>query len=343
MNCRWIHIAALFAFALPAGAQVTGVVVGANGIPLPYSTVTVIETGASRFTDENGGFVIAGLSPGTYRLRVKQLGFTALDTAIVFRGAPQQIRITLQPSPFKLSTVTVRATKGCIAGNDRRGNADFQTILAELQNNAERERLLVKSYPFEYRLARTFDAPTMSDAVHRDYDTTSFRSDTRPPYLPGQLIRVDPSTHPPNSKQMTIPVLEDLGDLSFMESHCFTYAGLEREKSSATHRIDFRPVSGLRKPDIEGSVFLDTGSFVVRRAEFHLTRPEQVNLALRELEVTTNYREIFPGVTVVGDVVSVQMLKGSGVGGRMTRLTEKQRLLDFQFLGPKPGETTLRH
>ncbi|HUQ18043.1 MAG TPA: carboxypeptidase-like regulatory domain-containing protein [Gemmatimonadaceae bacterium] len=342
MSRRWIHVAAFFAVTLPAGAQVTGVVVGSNGIPLPYSTVTVIETGASRFTGQNGDFVIAGLSPGAYHLRVKQLGFVAQDTAIVLRGGPQQIRVTLQPSPFKLSTVTVRATKGCIAANDRRGAADFQTILAELQNNAERERLLVKSYPFEYRIARTFDTPTLADAMRREYDTASFRSDTRPPYLPGQLIRDDPSAHPPNSKQMTIPVLEDLGDPAFLQSHCFSYEGIAREKSSATYRIDFRPVSSLRKPDIEGSVFLDTASFVVRRAEFHLTRPEQFNLALRELQVTTNYREIFPGVTVVGDVVSIQMLKGSGVGGRVTRLTEKQRLLDFQFLGAKPGEATIK-
>lgn len=343
MSWRSICLAALLAPAVSAGAQVTGVVVGSNGIPLPYSTVTVIETAASRFTDENGGFVIAGLSSGTYHLRIKQLGFTAQDTAIVLHGGPQQIRVALQPSPFKLSTVTVRASKGCIAGSDRRAGADFQTILAELQNNAERERLLVKSYPFEYRLARTFDAPTMSDAVHREYDTTSFRSDTRPPYVPGELIHDDPSAHPPNSKQMMIPVLEDLGDPAFLQSHCFSYEGVAREKSSATYRIDFRPVGALKKPDIEGSVFLDTSSLVVRRAIFHLTRSDQFNLSLRELHVTTNYREIFPGVTVVGDVMSTRVVKGPGVGSRTTRLTENQRLLGFQFLGSKPGEATTRH
>ena len=274
---------------------------------------------------------------------MKQLGFTAQDTEIIIDGRAQQIRVVLQPSPFKLSTVTVRASKGCIPGSDRRAGADFQTILAELQNNAERERLLVKSYPFEYRLARTFDAPTMSDAVHREYDTTSFRSDARPPYVPGELIRDDPSAHPPNSKQMMIPVLEDLGDPAFLQSHCFSYEGIAREKSSATYRIDFRPVGALKKPDIEGSVFLDTSSLVVRRAIFQLTRPNQFNLSLQELHVTTNYREIFPGVSVVGDVMSTRVVKGPGVGSRTIRLTENQRLLGFQFLGSKPGEATTRH
>jgi hypothetical protein len=142
---------------------------------------------------------------------------------------------------------------------------------------------------------------------------------------------------------MIIPVLEDLGDPAFLQSHCFRYAGLDRDGSTATHRIDFQPVRSLRKPDIEGSVFLDTATFVVRRATFRLTRPELFNTALRELQVTTSYREIFPGVTVVGDVVSVQMLRGSNMSSRFARLTEKQRLLDFKFLGTKPGQPSSIH
>jgi hypothetical protein len=73
--------------------------------------VSIVETGAQRFTDENGAFVIANVPPGNYHLRIKQLGFTAQETAIVVGSARQEIRVVLQPSAFKLSTVTVRASK----------------------------------------------------------------------------------------------------------------------------------------------------------------------------------------------------------------------------------------
>ena len=327
----------------PSGSSVTGVVVSPTGTPLPYSTVLIVETGAQRFTDEAGAFVIGNLAPGNYHVRVKQLGFTAQDTAIVVGASRQQLRVTLQPSAFKLSTVTVRASKSCISARDAaNGGADFQAIIAELRNNAERERLLVKSYPFEYRLARTMDTQNPSNSTLRLYDTLAYRSDTRPPYAPGRLIRDDPDVHVANSRQVMIPVLEDLGDPAFLDSHCFSYKGLGREENSATYRIDFQPVRSLRKPDVEGSVYLDTASFVVRRAVFRLTRPEQFNVSLRDVQFTTNYREIFPGVTVVGDVFSVQLLNGSNVATRTLRLTEKQRLLDFKFIGARPGDATIQ-
>jgi hypothetical protein len=349
---RVVGFAALLGIAPSAVAQVatpggnlsiSGTVVGSNGAPLAYSTVSILETGVHRFANENGSFVLANLSPGAYHLQVKQLGFTARDTLIqVSASAPQQIRIALDPSPFKLATMTIRVSKACVPGDAARGGVDFETILAELRNNAERERLLVKSYPFEYRLARSFDTPTHLDAVKRGYDTTSYRSDGRPPYEPGRLVRQDLADDSSNTASLMIPVLEDIGDPAFLQSHCFRYKGLERDAGTATHRIDFFPVSSLKKPDIEGSVFLDTASFVVRRATFRMTRPEQFNLSLHDVQVTTNYREIFPGVTVIGDVLSVQMVRGPNVGSKTLRLTEKQRLLDYKFLGAKPGDATIR-
>jgi hypothetical protein len=296
-----------------------------------------VETGVARFTDDAGGFIMAGLPPGSYHLRVKQLGFTALDTLITLAsGANQRVRITLNPSPFKLSTVTVKASRSCPTAEQAAAASTFMTILDELGNNAERERILVKSYPFVYRIERSRQRPAPSGNVFTTYDTISYRSDTRTRYAPGGIIRPDPDTPPPNNRQMVIPVLEDIGDPEFLRSHCFTYAGIARENGMRLHRIDFEPVRSLRRPDIEGSVYLDTGSFVVRRADFRLTRANQVDLALHEVLVTTNYREVFPGVTVIGDVSSVQV-QGSGLASRIMRLNEKQRLLDYEFLGTKPG------
>jgi hypothetical protein len=134
-----------------------------------------------------------------------------------------------------------------------------------------------------------------------------------------------------------IPVLEDIGDPEFLRSHCFSYAGINRENAVGMYRINFEPVRSLKRPDIEGSFLLDTASFVIRRATFRLTRANQVDLSLRDVEVTTNYSEILPGVTVIGDLVSVQNQSGIGIAAPVLRLTEKQHLIDYKFLGTRPG------
>jgi hypothetical protein len=317
---------------------------GSNGSPLPFSTASLRETGVERFSNDRGEFVLANLEPGAYHLRVRQLGFAAFDTLINLRPALSRVplRVTLSPIAFKLSTVTIRSTRACVAPDESStGESDFQTILTELRKNAERERLLVSSYPFEYRIAKSF-ASQEPEVVPSwgGTDTVAYRSDQRPRYSPGGVVRTDAAVQPPNNRVMTIPALEDLGDPEFLRSHCFIYGGSRTESGVLTHRIDFKPGKSLSAPDIEGSVILDGVSFVIRRAVFRLTRPDELDPPVRNLEVTTTYREIFPGVAVVGEVRSVQNVTATAnLLSRTVRLTERQQLVDVRFLRGQPGDT----
>ena len=274
---------------------------------------------------------------------MKELGFAAVDTVIVLaQGAgPQSLQVVLKPIAFTLATVTIKVTRACVnPGDTAMADSDFQTILVELRKNAERERLLVSSYPFEYRIAKWFDSsdpavlPRWGTA-----DTVAYRSDERPHYSPGKLIREDPDGKPPNNRIMTVPGLEDLGDPEFLRSHCFIYAGSATDSGAVIHRIDFRPNKTLVAPDVEGSAFLDGDSFVIRRAIFRITRPYQLRPPVTDLQVTTIYREILPGVTIIGDVRSEQNVRSQFPSMRTVRLTERQRLLDVRFLKGQPGES----
>ncbi len=281
--------------------------------------------------------------PGTYHLRVKELGFAAADTVILLTPemASQNLNVVLKPIAFTLATVTIKVTRACVDPSDTAAaDSDFQTILVELRKNAERERLLVSSYPFEYRIAKWFDSSDPS-ALPRwgGADTVAYRSDERPHYSPGKLIREDPTVEPPNNRIMTVPGLEDLGDPEFLRSHCFIYAGSVTDSGVVIHRIDFRPNKSLHAPDVEGSAFLDGDSFVIRRAIFRITRPYQLRPPVTDLQVTTIYREILPGVTVIGDVRSEQSVRPQFSSLRTVRLTERQRLLDVRFLKGLPGES----
>jgi hypothetical protein len=343
---------AVLAAASPAQSQditaatlsISGTVVGSNDSPLPFSTASLRETGVERFSNDRGEFVMSNLAPGEYHLRVKQLGFAAFDTSIILRAelSRVQLRVMLSPIPFKLTTVTIRSTRGCVAPDESlAGESDFQAILAELRKNADRERLLVSSYPFEYRIARSLvsqDPEAVPSWGGRD--TVTYRSDQRPRYSPGGVVRTDAAAEPPNNRIMTIPALEDLGDPAFLKSHCFIYGGRKSESGALTHRIDFRPEKTLTSPDIEGSVYLDVISFVIRRAIFRLTRPDDLVPPVRNLEVTTSYREIFPGVAVVGEVRSVQnVVATASILSKTVRLTERQQLVDVRFLKGQPGDT----
>jgi hypothetical protein len=321
---------------------ITGTVVGSGTGALPYSTVSIRETGLERFSNERGEFVLPALLPGSYHLRVKELGFAALDTLIVLTSDPSSwnLRIVLKPIAFTLATVTIKVTRACVDPLETNTpDSDFQTILTELRKNAERERLLVSSYPFEYRIARRFDSsdpavmPRWGEA-----DTVAYRSDERPRYSPGKLIREDSSARPPNNRTMIVPGLEDVGDPEFLRSHCFIYAGSVPESGTFIHRIDFKPNKTLSLPDVEGSAFLDGESFVIRRATFRITRSYQLNPPVADLQVTTTYREIFPGVTIIGEVRSVQIVRPLFSAVRTVRLTEQQKLVDVRFLRGQPGQ-----
>jgi hypothetical protein len=309
---------------------------------LPYSTVSIRETGTERFANDRGEFVLLGLAPGSYHLRVKMLGFAAVDTLIVLsteRALPN-LTVVLRPIAFNLATVTIKGTRACVdPGDSTNADSDFRTILTELRKNAERERLLVSSYPFEYRIAKWFDSS--DPAVLPQWggtDTVAYRSDARPHYSPGMLFRDDPTIKAPNNRIMTVPGLEDIGDPEFLRSHCFIYAGSQADSGVVIHRIDFRPNKTLRAPDVEGSAFLDGDSFVIRRAIFRVTRPAQLRPPVIDLQVTTNYREIFPGVTVIGEVRSQQSVRPTFSSLRTVQLTERQRLVDVRFLKGLPGE-----
>ena len=328
----------------PAGLTISGVVLGANGSPLPFSTASLAGTDIERFSNERGEFVLGNVAPGVYHLRVRQLGFAAMDTAITLRaGAPiTGLRIVLSPVAFRLATVTVRDKKSCVVPTEISvAGSDFETIITELRKNAERERLLGTTYPFEYVLAKSFDSDNSRVApVQSTTDTVAYRSDERPRYFPGGLVRPDETRRPPNNRMMVIPVLADIGDAEFLRTHCFTYDGPVKDEGIATYRIDFSPMGSLHAADVEGSAFLDRNSFVIRRAVFRLTRGGSLRPPVLDLEVTTHYREIFPGVTVVRDVSAVQM-----VGGQFARpiqVRESQRLLTFRFLKGQPGDTLHR-
>ena len=146
-----LHVGAGLALAVTLEAQgvpqaegltISGVVLGANGSPLPFSTASLAGTAIERFSNERGEFILGNVSPGL-------ITFAS--------GSLFSFLFLLVPVPFRLATVTVRGRKSrCVVPGTDSLDADdaFGLVLAELQKNAERERLLTTTYPFEFRLLK---------------------------------------------------------------------------------------------------------------------------------------------------------------------------------------------
>ncbi|MEP6692939.1 MAG: hypothetical protein ABJD07_17410, partial [Gemmatimonadaceae bacterium] len=232
-------------------------------------------------------------------------------------GAREPVTISLEPRAAVLAPIAVTAARiECAVG----GFADATlapaagVLMEEAALNAERARLFVRTYPMVYRFVVRTEFRTDRDIWTRlriDTIAEASLSDWR--YRPGTVVYRGASPNGEIGPQMHVPELADVADTSFQRHHCFRYAGRDANDSTHAERIDFVPTSDVRAPDIEGSLYLDSRTFLLRRATFRLTRA-----ALLDVEVS--YREIYPGIVVLERIIARQ---GLGVSPQLVATIDR--------------------
>jgi hypothetical protein len=328
------------------GATLTGdVVAAADGRPLPYATVIIDPGDRERFADAAGSFVVGQLAPGSYHLRVRQIGFAARDTTLVITGIgpTKRLRIVMRIVALRLPPVVVqgeRSTKCLTPGiPDSTVNPSLAALFAELQKNVDRYRLLIQEYPFqfareEWRVDRNdagYEETVALDTVWYEVQQMEDR-----PYKPGAVViwETDNGTR---KQYMPLPTFGYLGDSLFKQTHCFDYMGEDTTGgASPTIRVDFRPAASIRTPDLEGAVYLDEDRYIVRRAVFRLTEPDRVVPPISELSVTTTFREVLPLVPLFDEVRYRKPTYKNGTAA----VLEVDRLVTLKFEHGAPGGRT---
>ena len=326
------------------GVTLTGeVVADGTGTPIPYSTVRLQPLGRERFTDRTGNFIYYAITAGEYKLQVRMVGYIPLDTVLVVKnGNPMVLTLTLKRIATALEAVEVTAPPRRCLFPDEMGfveDPELATILNEARKNAQREQLLRRTYPFEYRLAQshdTYDAASKTSSLQ--YDTVTYRSDDNWRYRKGRVVSDDKNRIFGEVRLMRLPTVADLADRTFLAAHCFKYSGIVDEGGKPAHRIDFSPDSSLVAPDVEGSIYLDSATYLIKRAQFRLTRGGTVKPAILGMEVTTTYKEILPNVALFDEIKSVQPLS-TGVPGQTREFRETQRLMSYRFIYSGPPGT----
>ncbi len=341
-------LAALGGHAAGASAQQTGAtsvrgVVRSGGDAVPYAVVSLVPGHGQRFTDDSGAFLFSGVAPGTYRLLVRQIGFKPFDTTVTkLVGAPLAIAVRLERLAVELATITVTAPGRCTAPGlpDTSLARDLSSVFDQLRQNAERFAFLADSYPFRYRMARTFTDYDQADGVvWTASDTVEYQSNARTRYRPGDVVGLGPGPERTRARVLKLPSLSDLADSALQASHCFTYGGTVERNGERLIRFAFRVAESVRTPDIEGEVELDAGSYQIRHATIRLTHAPRALPGLMSASDSITFTEVAPNVVlpsrVEGTLVPAPQF---GVRRQVVRSTEVQRLIDVHFLRPLPGK-----
>jgi outer membrane receptor for ferrienterochelin and colicins len=105
----------LAAVPLAAHAQtgrIAGTVRAHDGSPIHGAAVAVVGTRWSTVTDHGGAYVIAGVQPGTYQVRIGSLGFRdQVETVRVTAGATVTVEAQLEGRAIELSNIVVSASR----------------------------------------------------------------------------------------------------------------------------------------------------------------------------------------------------------------------------------------
>jgi len=332
------------AAVLPAGLEaqrviVRGVVVSAEtGEGIPYAVVVLRPQFSQRFTDDAGRFAFVEVAAGTYQVSVRQVGYRPLDTTVAV-GTVVGLRFELRRVAVELAAITVSADAVCTEPGppDPARDSALAIVFDQLRENAARYHLLADQYPFRYRMVRRLTQEFSSgDSRFVHGDTIEIRSNDRWRYRPGRVVTYGRGSLS-QVKVVHLPELPDLADPNFHRTHCFRLAGLDSLDGRPHARVEFRAAAALDEADVDGSAWLDTAGYRLRRIAIRLTRPERADQEISAVSAIVTFREELPFLLVVERIFALTTRRRPGAGGLVGR-TEEQRLVGVEFRR-RPGES----
>jgi hypothetical protein len=151
---------------------------------------------------------------------------------------------------------------------DPRVGLELATLFEQVKENAERNRLLSRSHPFELDVERKITKPEpMLEARFVAYDTVVRSSERKWRYAPGKMLGTRDyadGVFAGRWSTLTMPELADFADEAFLNSHCFDFEGTDVVDGDTLLRIDFIP---------------GADDSHARRVRHDLPRPEDVSAA----------------------------------------------------------------
>jgi hypothetical protein len=350
MSSRWRTAAICAALALgpcvaiAQRATIVGrVVVLGTDVPLGYSVIGLTPDGREQFTDAEGRFMLRGVKAGRVRLWAKHIGHTPLDTTLDVAAADSiTLRLELPLVSIQLPPVRTLAKECAHPGesNPRLGAA-LSALFEQLKQNAERNRLLSRSYPFEIDVERRITKPEPAlEARFVAFDTVRRASERGWQYAPGHLLGTREYASGVFGgvwTTITLPELSDFADENFLNYHCFDYGGVELVDGDTLLRVDFIPAPTVHDPDVAGAIFLDPKTYQIRSTFISLVNlTKQLRERIGGQSIRVTFKEVVPGVPILDVVSSMVYPRDDPKAPPQEPATETQRALAVRFLKGRP-------
>src|SRR5262249_33062412 len=144
-----------------------------------------------QFSNAEGRFMIRDLAPGPVALSVRHIGYTPFDTTVtVAAGDTVRLRLELPLITIQLPAIHALA-KACAhpGGWEAQVGAELAMLFEQVRENADRNRLLSLSYPFELTVERKITKPEPAlEARFVAFDTVVRASEREWHYAPGKML-----------------------------------------------------------------------------------------------------------------------------------------------------------
>ena len=256
----------------------------------------------------------------TIRLRIRHVGFTPVDTQLVpsARTTRRAFGSSLPAFPrrWPRSESCPRAVSA--AGRADGGGGDaLPQVFEQLQLNAEQFRLVEHAVPVQLR-RRTAVQPSRREA--KDWETnprprprspTRWKSSRKPTRSTSRVTRGGTADKPGDiivtsgvsalgvRYAVMIPMLAVFADGKFVKHHCFHDAGEATVDGQTFRRVDFKAAEDIRDPDIDGTMYLDPATYVIRRSVISLSKKSRYTSSYDSVVVETTFDELVSGVPVI--------------------------------------------
>ncbi len=216
---------------------------------------------------------------GTYRVRVKRIGYRPNTSAALRVGAGETSSLVfdLTSIPISLTSVTVDDKKACSQNdNGLRTVALWDEVRAALVAN--RVTLVERATPVDVRrFTREVD---LDGHVEREADAGSFVT-SGPPFRSigdSALASRGFVSQSGTDAVFDAPDADLLLSATFVGSHCYFAA------SDTAHRVElglaFVPMPGRRRPDVRGALWVDSATGQLRTLEYSYTNlPAELSAA----------------------------------------------------------------
>lgn len=243
----------------------TGERVGGALVALVDAAERVVVEGVSA---ENGTRVLTA-PPGTYRVRVRRIGFRPFLSEPVTVPYSGELRIAVESARVTLPAVVVtsKAACGSIDQSDRTLSLVWDEIAKALRTTQ------LHSRDFE-GIARFFVYRSRLDANGSvlTSDTTFFRQGSRKPFgvRNPAVLAVEGYVFGDAQRGWTYFAPDETVLLSehFAQTHCFQLVR-DQKNRPAQIGIAFKPARGRRVPEIAGTLWVDRETAELREVIFH--------------------------------------------------------------------------